>query len=497
MAEAGSIPLTTIRIGVNTQTPLFRPQREWTVRGAGKDGSGQNRVALTDLAVGRDYRFSTGGVTRMVRPLLRLWRKRGVISQAVWVCMNGGNRGVPVVDDGGVLHAFVDLGPEQRKEYARVKERLWNLLNGAGSPEAVHPPGAAHDDGRVSDPEWTAFDAYQARSAAKLAETAESLGGVDLLYVHDFQQLGVGTLWPGAGVPRIFHLHTPFPRDLPGEWQQFFARRLNAFDAVIVSTRPYAAALKSAGVTSPIHIVRPFIDPESYPDVNARSRDRIVTRFGFGSADRIILNVARMDPIKGQDRLIRAMPEILENEPEARLVLVGNGSFSSSPNGGLGLSKGSRWRTHLEAVAEDAGVTGRVVFTGHLSDRDIITLYRLADLFVLPSTREGFGLAVIEAWREGLPVVVSDRAGVSDLVEDGINGFVVDASDPHAIAEPITRILADGGFAESLGLAGFEASEEATLPVGAAKLEAIMAEVIRNRASPPSPAPSAEPVRPT
>lgn len=439
----------SLRLAVNTQTPLVRF----------REGS----LTLT-----------TGGVVRMMLPLLQRWKRDGTLAKVEWVAM-GGEGMDRALQHEGVDLSFVQLADEDKRGYTTVKERLWALLN--SNPSTPTP----HGEGGVPEDAWFAFEAYQRASAEALRQAGERMGGLDLLYIHDFQQIGVAEAWKGDEVPKVFHLHTPFPSVLPAGWADHLVARLRQYDAVIVSTRRYAENLRAAGLDTPLHVVHPFIDPTSFATASASEVSAFRARFGIADDDRVILNVARMDPMKGQDRLLRALPAILAAEPRARLVLVGNGSFSSAKRGGLGLDKGKEWRASLEALAAELGVAHRVTFTGHLGDDLIPSAYAACEVFSLPSTREGFGLAAIEAWRHRKPVVVSDRAGVSELVVDQVNGTSLDCADAHALAGAILAMLRDPDAARAMGDVGFQTSRAATLDVGGRALKDVFAKVLEAR----------------
>ncbi|HUR69768.1 MAG TPA: glycosyltransferase family 4 protein [Candidatus Thermoplasmatota archaeon] len=438
------------RLAVNTQTPLLR-------------------------FVDGEAKQTTGGVVRMLVPLLQRWQASGRIAAAEWIAM-GGEGDEQVLHHDGLDLSFVSLPEADKRGYALVKERMWELLN--SNPSTPVP----HGEGGIPEDAWNAFDAYQAQTAQKLTEASERLGGLDALYIHDFQQLGVAAAWKGRDVPKVFHLHTPFPSVLPSGWADYFVAHLNRYDAVVVSTRRYAQNLRAAGLEGRIDVIHPFIDPASYPRAQAGLTGEFRDRFGIGERDRLILNVGRMDPMKGQDRLVEAMPRILAKQPDARLVLVGNGSFSSSKRGGLGLDKGKEWRASLEALAKRLGVAERVTFTGHLGDEPLAAAYDACEVFALPSTREGFGLAAIEAWRNGKPVVVSDRAGVSELIEEGVNGASVDCGDVQRLADALVAMLSDPDAAREMGRAGLRTSAAATIETGQRALEAVFEEVLGERA---------------
>ena len=451
-----------LRLAVNTQTPLVRFYDE--------ANPAPGLRTLAEFRELEDYKFTTGGVTRMLLPLLKRWRRGGFASGAAWVALAAGEA-TPRLDVDGVRLSFVKLPAEDRAGYAIAKERMWQLLN--SYPSAPVP----HGEGGIPEHAWVAFDRYQALSAAALLGEAREMGGADALYVHDFQQVGVGEAWQGHDIPKLFHLHTPFPSHLPAAWNEYFQARLRAFDAIIVSTRRYRDNLLAAGVDVPIHVMPPFIDPEDYAQATSADVDAFRDRFGIARSDRVVLNVGRMDPMKGQDRLLRAMPALLARVPEAKLLLVGNGSFSSSRKGGLGLDKGRQWRASLEALAKDLGVSDRVIFTGHLADHEIPLAYETCHAFALPSTREGFGLAVIEAWRHARPVVVSDRCGVAELI-DGSNGVSLDAGQPRLLANTLAELLLDADRAAAMGQQGFRDSAQATMPHGRATLERILMDIM-------------------
>jgi len=140
----------------------------------------------------------------------------------------------------------------------------------------------------------------------------------------------------------------------------------------------------------------------------------------------VLLTVGRMDAgqrYKGQDRVIAAIPYIVAQGHDVEYLVVGEGDD----------------RARLEALARDVGASERVRFLGAIGLQDLIETYRMADLFVMPSTGEGFGIAFLEAMASGTPAVGRNIGGARDALADGELGTLVsDAELPAALA----RLLA-------------------------------------------------------
>ncbi|MCW7941481.1 GDP-mannose-dependent alpha-(1-6)-phosphatidylinositol monomannoside mannosyltransferase [Streptomyces hygroscopicus] len=186
----------------------------------------------------------------------------------------------------------------------------------------------------------------------------------------------------------------------------------------------------------------PGVDAQVYrPDADAR--DELRAQLGL-HGKRVILCVARMVPRKGQDMLIRALPLIRRQVPEAVLLVVGKGPDEA------------RLRKLARRHAE-----GAVWFAGGKAHTETPRYYAAADAFAMPCrTRkagleaEGLGIVFLEAAASGLPVVVGDSGGAPDTVLDGTTGRVVDGTDATAIAEALTGILLDTDRAAAMGTAG-------------------------------------------
>ncbi len=191
----------------------------------------------------------------------------------------------------------------------------------------------------------------------------------------------------------------------------------------------------------PVSVMYPGADTEAFhPDLPFEDlRER------HGLMDRpVVVCVSRLVARKGQDTLIRAMPEIRRRVPDAALLIVGDG-----PD-----------RAKLESLASKEPA-GSVVLTGQVSEADLPRYYRAGDVFAMPCrTRrgglevEGWGNVFIEAAACGRPVVVGDSGGARESLVDGATGLLVDGGDVGLVAEAVGSLLADPARAGAMGAAG-------------------------------------------
>ncbi len=161
----------------------------------------------------------------------------------------------------------------------------------------------------------------------------------------------------------------------------------------------------------------------------------------------VILTVGRWaasERYKGADDLIRAVAQLREAFPTLNLVAVGSGDDLP----------------RLKQIASDLKVSGAVHFLEGILRRELAACYSRADIFALPSTGEGFGFVFLEAMAFGKPVVGAAAGGPTDLIEDGVNGFLVPAHDPQSLVQALARLLHDEALRAKLGQKGAEIIQE-------------------------------------
>ncbi|MHB1801965.1 MAG: glycosyltransferase family 4 protein, partial [Actinomycetes bacterium] len=161
----------------------------------------------------------------------------------------------------------------------------------------------------------------------------------------------------------------------------------------------------------------------------------------------VVVCVSRLVPRKGQDVLIRALPQIRRRVPDAAVLLVGDGPY----------------RPRLERLVAELRLEPHVRFTGSVPWSELPAHYDAGDVFAMPArTRrggldvEGLGIVYLEASATGLAVVAGDSGGAPDAVLDGRTGMVVPGRRVELVADHVAGLLADPGRAAVLGRAGRE-----------------------------------------
>jgi len=203
-----------------------------------------------------------------------------------------------------------------------------------------------------------------------------------------------------------------------------------------------------------IEIVPPGVDHTVF---TAGDRGAARRRVGL-DADRVVLFAGRIQPLKGVDLAVRALAAL--DDASVRLVVVGG------PSGREGA--GELQRAH--DLAAELGVAGRVTWVPPQPHRRLADYYRAADVCVVPSHAESFGLVALEAAACGTPVVAAAVGGLRSLVVDGETGFLVEGRDPADFAAPLGALLADGGLRAGMGRAGASGSLRYSWSMTAARL---------------------------
>jgi D-inositol-3-phosphate glycosyltransferase len=320
----------------------------------------------------------------------------------------------------GVTVRHITAGPYEGLDKNDLPAQLCAFTSGVMREEAVHEPG------------W-----------------------YDLVHSHYWLSGQVGWLakerW---GVPLVHSMHTmarvknallaegdapePAMRAI-GELQV-----VAAADRLLASTSEEAAQLVELYGADPARVVTvaPGVDLDVF---TPGDRDESRARIGLPADSVVLLFVGRIQPLKGPDVVLRAVAELLVADPSLRdrLVLAVVGGPSGS-----GLAEPE----HLAKLAGALGIADLVRFERPAPQSMLADYYRAADVTLVPSYTESFGLVAVESQACGTPVVAARVGGLLTAVNDGVSGVLIDGHDPVDYACAVGRIVRDPAYRQSLSV---------------------------------------------
>jgi len=281
-------------------------------------------------------------------------------------------------------------------------------------------------------------DAVAARSLAAHLAAVQA----DIVHNHMFRAEIVGTRavvsLAGTGRRRPFLMSTVHSsRIRPYEDRAELRQLTPEMDRLIAVSRMILAKLADEGRDSvPVDLIYNGVDLQRY----AHQEPCCTLRDDYGMEPGAVIVgvVARLEPEKGHPTLLEAWPRVLQQVPNAYLLIVGEGGQ----------------REALERQARELRIAHRVVFTGRRDDVPAVTA--ALDCAVLPSYREAQGLTILEAMALSRPVVASNVGGIPEMIDDGVSGLLVPPRDAPALAAAISRILLDHPFADTIARAGHD-----------------------------------------
>ena len=245
---------------------------------------------------------------------------------------------------------------------------------------------------------------------------------------------------PDVPMPVVVLAHgMEFPQQPSARKHKRIAASFAKASTVIANSRFTASQL--VDYLAPDHapvVINPPIGPQ--PAASAAMRARLAGQLDVHAP--VLLTLSRLEPRKGIDQVIRALPALVASHPGLVYLVAGGGE------------DGDR----LKQLVADLDMTAHVRFLGRVDDDMKAALFERATVFAMPVRREGssvegFGISYCEAAWYGLPSLAGSEGGAVDAVHDGVTGLVCDGANPHAVSEALARLLGDGALRQTLGQA--------------------------------------------
>src|SRR5436190_433677 len=182
-----------------------------------------------------------------------------------------------------------------------------------------------------------------------------------------------------------------------------------------------------------VSVIPNGIDPDDLQPHDRPELERLRAQFAAPD-ERLVLLIGRLVYEKGFQLALEAMPELIERVPATRFLVAGSGTHEQE----------------LRRQAAELGLMGHGTFLGWIGDDVLHSLYRIADLCVVPSIYEPFGLVALEAMASGCPCIVADTGGLREVVPHDEAGLRFRARDPRSLARMVERVLGNVALRERL-----------------------------------------------
>jgi D-inositol-3-phosphate glycosyltransferase len=283
----------------------------------------------------------------------------------------------------------------------------------------------------------------------------------DLIHSHYWMSgMAALTLKQSWDVPVVQMFHTlglmknrvaRSPDEVEGSYRVDGERKvIQSADRLVVATPAEQSQLEFLYRTDTrkMTTIPPGVDTSRFYPIPADEAKAVI---GVPPEDRLLLFVGRIEPLKGIDTLIRAMAYVHENRllsdcpecPHYLAVIGGDASLTNQEMSGE--------MARLQGLCQELGIDDLVIFLGKRSQDSLPYYYSAAEVVIVPSHYESFGMVALEAMACGTPVVASQVGGLAFLVQDGVTGYVVPDDDPAALGSRLAELILNPDLRQKLG----------------------------------------------
>ena len=279
----------------------------------------------------------------------------------------------------------------------------------------------------------------------------------DIIHSHYWMSgLAAGQLsdlWGGIPIIQMFHTLgemknrvARYEDEKEGEYRLKGERIvLKRADRIIVSTPAEKAQLEwlYQAKTDKMRVIPPGVDVEHFYPIPVDEARQFI---GLPPESRMVLFVGRIEPLKGLDTLIKAMSCLRCTDAGKQVYLAVIGGDPNTDQATM-----TAEMSRLQVLCDELAMGKLVVFLGKRDQSTLPYYYSAAEVVVMPSHYESFGMVALEAMACGTPVIASQVGGLAFLVQDGVTGYTIPGGDPDALCDKLTGLLEDGELRRRLG----------------------------------------------
>lgn len=315
----------------------------------------------------------------------------------------------------------------------RARGHRWLPVPGTSASLRLHPTGTARALSELLHLGWAVRRAAR-RTRADLVHANSSRAGLAGVVCRAL-----------GGPPLVVHEHDVLPA---GTASRLVLRLLGECSSTILANSQFTAERlgRDTGPRARIRVVLNPVDVSRFTPATGAARPEAVPGLPPGAT--VLAVVAQITPWKGQDDAVRALAELRAAGRPVELLLAGEVRFSDAAT----RYDNPAYLRGLMGLVCELGVEPHVHFLGQV--RDVPALLRGIDVLLMPSWEEPFGLAVVEALASGVPVVATTPGGAAEIVRDGVEGRLVPARDPRALARAVEEIIDDADLRSTMARAG-------------------------------------------
>lgn len=247
------------------------------------------------------------------------------------------------------------------------------------------------------------------------------------------------------GIKVLLHLHGTgwevFYDDVSHSERLFAKIGLKASNIVIVLYDFWVRKIKEILPDTKVYVTSNFVGEKGSIEPSTIQAYR--QKCGFGEDDVVVVFVGGLGWRKGCFDILDAIPKVIAQRPQVKFLFVGGDDYPGEFD-------------RIKQQVSEKGFSQWVFLTGQASREDVTVYLMMSQIFLLPTYREGAPIAIIEAMRASLPMITTPVGGIPDMVENGINGLLIEPGNPEMIAQAVMRLVDDPDLRAKLGRAGLE-----------------------------------------